>query len=113
MSVMSESDNLLSELGLDESSVQWQDLASCNGMEINWFYDDYEQDQVHAKNIDNICLNCPVIAMCAKEGKRNKEEGVWGGIYWNGQGKIDQNKNRHKDNKIWLKLEERTGIKKR
>jgi len=103
--------NILDDLGLDPDTVTWQDLAACKGMELEWFYEDYENDAVHARNADLVCASCPVVAACAAAGKTKKEEGLWGGVYWNGAGKPDRVRNRHKTDEVWKDLEKKTGLK--
>lgn len=95
--------NILNNLGIDEEDLSWYDLAVCRGMETNLFYDKYEIDVNIAKNVDEACLNCPVIAMCYKFAKNNSEYGVWGGVYLNA-GSIDKAKNLHKDPEVWKRL---------
>ena len=54
-------------IGIDELDLKWYHLAACNNMPINWFYDDYETDKELAKQVDQICMHCPVIKQCHKE----------------------------------------------
>lgn len=98
--------NLLDALGLDPEHLSWEQLALCDGMEINWFYDLYESDQEVAKAIDDTCLACPVIKECGLRGAGG-EFGVWGGIYWAGNGKQDKAKNSHKTPETWNAIQER------
>lgn len=98
--------NLLETLGLDPEHLEWQQLSLCSGMPINWFYDQYESDQEHAKAIDAGCIACPVIKECGMRGA-DGEYGVWGGIYWAGNGKADKAKNSHKTPEVWLEIQER------
>jgi hypothetical protein len=104
--------SLFSQLGLDEQDVQWYHLAACNGMttdpKYDWFYDLYEIDKEVAKQVDQICLHCPVIKMCHSEGVKNKEKGVWGGIYMD-LGRIDKQNNSHKTPEIWKQLKKLHG----
>ena len=100
--------NLLDELGIEEDRIQWFHLAACKNMSINWFYDDYESNKTHAKQVDNVCLSCPVAAMCLQEGIKGKEFGVWGGIYLN-LGRVDKDHNEHKDPEIWKALKKKHG----
>lgn len=97
--------DIISDLGLDEDDIRWYQFAACNNMETNWFYDFYETDVQIAKQTDNVCLHCPVIKMCLAEGFKNKEYGVWGGIYLS-RGKIDRAANAHKTPEVWSELEE-------
>lgn len=98
--------DILRELGLDGEDVTWQDLALCQGMETEWFYDQYERDNEVAKATDEACLRCPVMAQCFLAGSEG-QYGVWGGVFWNGAGKPDKNKNSHKDEETWNTIHER------
>lgn len=102
--------SILSDLGLDPETLKWQDLAACNNMDPNLFYDRYEEDEIIAKQIDEVCLRCPVMAACAKAGQTNKEEGVWGGIYWNGSGKPDKIRNKHKSVETWQRIQVKLSV---
>ena len=95
--------NIIDELGLDESNLKWYQLAACAGADINLFYDDYETDKKVAAQIDEMCLHCPVVRQCYNEGVRNKEKGVWGGIYMD-LGRVDKEHNAHKTQDIWKRL---------
>ncbi len=96
----------LYELGLDLDSLKWQDLALCESMPTNMFYDDYESDVQVAKVVDEACLSCPVMVQCMERGMENSEWGVWGGIYLV-SGKPDNNRNSHKTQDIWDSIRER------
>lgn len=98
--------SLLDELGLDPENLEWFQLSLCDGMEIVWFYDMYESDQEIAKAVDDTCLSCPVIKECGLRGASG-EYGVWGGIYWAGNGKQDKAKNSHKTLEIWKSIAEK------
>jgi hypothetical protein len=95
--------NIISDLGLDESNVRWDQFAACNKMDTNWFYDTYETDVHVANQVDQICLNCPVAQTCYEQGVEGREFGVWGGIYLN-LGRIDKSTNLHKDKATWKAL---------
>ena len=95
--------NSFSHLGVDELDIKWYHLAACKEMPINWFYDEYENDKELAKQIDQVCLHCPVIKMCHQQGVKNKEKGVWGGIYMD-LGRPDKQHNSHKDSIITKKI---------
>ena len=97
--------NILKELGIDEEDVKWYHLAACQNMHINWFYDDYENDKILAQTTDQVCLNCPVVKQCYKEGVEMKEFGVRGGIYMN-LGRVDRQNNSHKTKEVWNKLKQ-------
>lgn len=100
---MSDSPSLLDELGLDESTLSWHQLAFCKGMELSWFYEDYEDDVEIAKSVDEICLSCPVMKDCLMDGTDNKDYGVRGGIYLN-NGKPDKMRNEHKTEEVWERI---------
>lgn len=95
--------SILNDLGIDQDNFDWFDLAACKGMDTNLFYEKYEADINIAKNIDEMCLSCPVISMCYESGKINNEYGVWGGAYLNA-GSIDRSRNLHKTSEIWKRL---------
>jgi hypothetical protein len=97
---------LLEELGIEPRDFQWQDLALCRGMNPAFFFEDYENDIEVAKQVDQCCLACPAIKECATMGL-NGEYGVFGGVYWNGSGRPDVNRNAHKTDEINSKIRER------
>ena len=99
---------LFEKLGLDEQDLKWYHLAACKNMPINWFYDDYEIDKELAKQVDQICMHCPVIKQCHAEGIENKEKGVRGGVYMD-LGRPDKQHNSHKDPEIWKQLKKLHG----
>jgi hypothetical protein len=100
--------NLLNKLGLEEDRIEWYHLAACKNMPINWFYDNYESNKVHAEQADQICMSCPVATFCLQEGIKNKEFGVWGGVYLN-LGRVDKDHNSHKTPEVWKKLRKKHG----
>jgi hypothetical protein len=95
-------------IGIDEQDLKWYHLAACNQMPINWFYDDYETDKELAKQVDQICMHCPVIKQCHAEGVADKERGVRGGVYMY-LGRPDKQHNEHKDPETWKKLKKLHG----
>lgn len=88
--------SLLEQLGLDQESLEWQDLAKCSKADPSWFFEGYEQDPVIAVNVDKLCQSCLVRQNCEDFGVDNKETGVWGGQYLD-RGKIDPRFNAHKE----------------
>lgn len=88
---------------LEDDNVEWYHLGLCQGMQTNWFYDDYEADPVFAQTMDNNCLACPVRNMCLREGIENGEYGLWGGVFLN-NGKMDKARNSHKTEGIWEQI---------
>ena len=101
--VMSE---LLDSLGIDPQNFEWQDIALCRGLDTELYYDKYEDSAETARQIDEGCLRCPVFTQCFLAGADN-EFGVWGGVFWNGSGKPDRNKNSHKTPEIWAEIQKR------
>lgn len=100
--------SLLDEMGLDPETFTWHDLAMCDGIdEPDFYFEKYESDKTIAKQIDEMCLHCPVMKQCAQTGMENGERGVWGGIYWNGSGKPDANYNEHKTAEVWEEIRKR------
>lgn len=106
--LIGETSDVQSLLGLDFDTLEWQDLALCDGMDTNLFYDDYEADENVAKVVDEICLSCPVMNQCLLRGTENNEWGVWGGIFLT-SGKPDENKNAHKTSEVWEQIREKIG----
>lgn len=102
--------NILDELGVDPEDIHWTDLAACNGIETDFFFDTYEADQTIAKNIDQMCLICPVAKQCLASGVDNSEYGVWGGIYLS-LGVMDKTRNSHKTQEVWKKWKSKHGQK--
>lgn len=98
--------DILNSLGVDREDFDWWHLAACSGMEPNLLYDQYEIDINVAKNIDEMCLSCPVIKMCHDEGIGNNEWGVWGGVYLT-LGVVDKARNMHKTPEVWKRLKKK------
>lgn len=102
--------SLLDQLGIDAERFEWDDLGLCRGSvtspKDDVFFDRYENDGESARAADQMCLHCPVIKQCFFEGSKGKI-GVWGGVYWNGSGKPDKNKNSHKTDEVWNLIHER------
>lgn len=110
--------DILKALGVEAEDLVWQDLAACRNLiqtiqqtkpadktvaELDPFFDAYESDEVVAFQVDQMCLSCPVIKQCYKEGVKEKAVGVWGGIYLN-LGKPDKKFNAHKTPEVWKAL---------
>lgn len=70
------------------------------------FHTLYETNENIAKDIDQACLSCPVMAQCLDWGTSHGEYGVWGGIYLNA-GKPDTSRNSHKTPNIWQEIRKR------
>ena len=95
--------SILNDLGLDPENLNWWHLAICRGSDTNLFFDKYELDVNIAKNIDEMCLSCPVIKLCFTSGVENSDHGVWGGVYLS-SGSVDRSKNTHKTPDVWKRL---------
>lgn len=78
----------------------WKDNASCSGMEVNDFFDNYEESLEVRKDIDSICQDCPVRRICFANGIAGKEYGVWGGVYLE-NGEISREFNKHRTKQDW------------
>jgi hypothetical protein len=98
--------NILGNLGIDSEDLDWFHLGICRGMDTNLFYEKYEADPNIAKNIDEMCLSCPVVSMCYETGAEGNEYGVWGGVYLS-SGSIDKSKNLHKTTDTWKRLKKK------
>jgi hypothetical protein len=53
-------------------------------------------------------MHCPVIKHCYSDGVKNKEKGVWGGIYMD-LGRLDKQHNSHKEPETLKKLKKLHG----
>ena len=98
--------DILNDLGIDSEDLDWFHLSVCRGMDTNLFYEKYEADPNIAKSIDEMCLTCPVIAMCYETGSEGNEYGIWGGVYLS-SGSIDKSKNLHKTPEVWKRLKKK------
>lgn len=59
----------------------WMEYGSCVDLDVNLFFDDYEEREVIRENVNKLCSLCPVRDLCEIYGTDNKEWGVWGGKY--------------------------------
>lgn len=112
--------SILDLMNLHEEDVIWQDLAACknvvhvyqdeNGEDklFDPFFDSYEDDQPSypvRRATDEMCMSCPVQKSCFDYGVKNRETGVWGGIYLS-MGSIDRTRNEHKTDEVWKVIKE-------
>lgn len=74
-------DSLWEHLGVETLSAEWRELAKCNGLDTNLFFDEYEDNPVVREQINSMCSKCPVRKECLRSGLLNKETGVWGGKF--------------------------------
>jgi len=81
----------------------WQTNALCGGLDTENFFNNYEDNEELAIQIDRMCLGCPVIKECFNFGVSTESWGVWGGVYLV-DGKIDSMKNYHKTQDTWSKI---------
>lgn len=95
--------DFLQRLGIDPNSFEWQQLASCKGLDTNLFFEGYESDEIVAGEIDRMCLKCPVLKECYDYGVKNKLFGVFGGFYLS-NGQIDRKRNEHKEKDFVVEL---------
>jgi hypothetical protein len=99
---------LLTELGVDPDFFEWSDLALCkNIQDPDLFFERYEEDPGIARAVDAMCAACPVQQECGVTGKTTKGQGCWGGVYWDGHGKPDANRNSHKEPGVLAELVDR------
>lgn len=103
---MSRNPSLLEELGLDENTLSWHQLAACKNMPLDLFYETYEEDVEIAKAVDERCLSCPVMKECLLDAVENKDSGVRGAIFLN-NGKQDKQRNLHKTPEVWERIQAR------
>lgn len=93
----------LQRLGIDPSNFEWQQLASCKGLDTNLFFEGYESDVIIAGEIDVMCSRCPVLKECFQYGTKNKLFGVFGAFYLS-NGQIDKKRNEHKKEEFVIDL---------
>ena len=98
--------SLLDEMGLDEATLSWHQLAHCDGMDLGWFYKDYEEDEQMAIAMDEVCLACPVMRECFFDAADMKDYGLRGGVFLD-NGKPDKLRNAHKTEEVWARIQER------
>lgn len=69
-------------------------------MDTNDFFEKYEDNVEHRREIDSLCNTCPVRKQCFAVGVSQKEWGVWGGVYLE-NGKISREFNKHNSKEDW------------
>jgi len=85
----------LEQIGINPDYYEWTQLAACQNLDVNLFFDLYETDRVIARQIDDLCLSCPVQKECYEFGRSNREQGLFGGFYLR-LGTPDPERNSHK-----------------
>lgn len=98
--------DFLSSFGINEDKFEWHDAASCRDWPFDLFFETYETNRAVAKQVDSLCMHCPVQSECYRYGIANKETGVWGGFYLT-NGSPDQNRNVHKSLEITKRMARR------
>jgi hypothetical protein len=83
--------------------LKWSQEARCAGLETNLFFDFYEQDDGIARDVDEMCMSCPIQKDCLAVAVGRRETGTWGGIYLE-YGQISEEHNRHKTEEDWGNL---------
>ena len=81
----------------------WVSEALCAGTDTEKYFDKYELDEDCAKEVDRMCMSCPVIKECFEEGVKTESYGVWGGVFLN-EGRLDNVRNSHKTNSVWKRV---------
>ena len=95
---------LIDFFNLEDEDFDWRKIASCvNYDDPELFFEVYEGDRITAANTDQICLNCPVIRQCFRQGFGDRETGLWGGVYLE-NGKVSRDSNSHKKPETWKRL---------
>jgi len=87
---------------------EWRQKAKCAGLDVNLFFDKYEEDKKLADIVDKtICLHCPVIKECftyaTKMEEPHKANGVFGGVFFV-DGEISKSRNAHKSKEVWEEI---------
>lgn len=83
-------------------SQKWKDNGLCIDYDTSMFFEKYEEGSVEYKNnMDQFCLNCPVLKTCFAVGVSGKEYGLWGGIYLE-DGEPSKEFNIHKTKDRWV-----------
>lgn len=95
--------DFLKRLGIDPNTFEWQQLASCRGLDTNIFFEGYESDSIIANEIDKMCSGCPVLKECYEYGSSNKLFGVFGAFYLS-NGQVDKKRNEHKSKDLVIEL---------
>lgn len=81
---------------------KWKDSGLCLGQDTSMFFEKYEEGSIEYKNnMDQFCLNCPVVKTCFAVGVSGKEYGLWGGIYLE-DGEPSREFNSHKTKEGWV-----------
>ena len=83
--------------------LNWKLDAKCRDMDVDIFFEKYEDDIGLRATIDRMCAGCPVAKECLQWGISNEEWGNWGGIYLEA-GQKSEEFNEHKTEEVWDEL---------
>ena len=83
--------------------LNWKLDAKCTDMDVDIFFEKYEDDIGLRASIDRMCAGCPVAKECLRWGISHEEWGIWGGIYLEA-GQKSEEFNEHKTNEVWDEL---------
>ena len=79
--------------------LNWKLDGKCRDMDVDIFFEKYEDDIGLRASIDRMCAGCPVAKECLQWGISHEEWGIWGGIYLEAGQKSDEF-NEHKTEKL-------------
>lgn len=79
---------------------KWKEDAACKDLDVNLFFDKYEEEPDLRPAIEEFCFNCPIVRQCFAVGVSQKHIGVWGGVYLE-NGKVSREFGRHKTKQQW------------
>lgn len=82
-------------MAVDLSMPEWRKKANCLNLDVDLFFDDYEDDEETAEFVDSICHSCPVFKECLQYAVDNDATGVHGGMYLQ-LGSYSRSRNTHK-----------------
>ena len=83
--------------------LNWKLDAKCRDMDVDIFFEKYEDDIGLRASIDRMCAGCPVAKECLQWGISHEEWGIWGGIYLEA-GQKSEEFNEHKTDEVWDEL---------
>lgn len=83
------------QLTIDLSMPKWRKEAQCLDLDLNLFFEDYEDDEETAKFVDSVCGSCPVRKECLGNAIDTNASGVWSGMYLV-LGSYSRSRNTHK-----------------
>ena len=85
------------------AKLSWKDDGKCVDMDVDIFFEKYEEDLGLRAAIDRMCSGCPIAKECLQWGISHEEWGVWGGIYLEA-GQKSEEFNEHKTTEVWDEL---------